>query len=189
MLSDKSSILLKDLTTSNDTAVVRVAKAEMLTFVFSEDSRAAIMKSLEQNYDDDADSTGSRKELLLDALAGVADESIVPFLEKLFPTLKKNVVQEYSAIAAVSKVGTREALDARIRLLFKHTSSKDLVYHPILGIYTVDSVDQRYFYDKTISLLKDKNYTLNLYYLMNHLLEQKRLAQKRDTFVEANHPG
>lgn len=177
LLSDKSSLLLKDLTSSSDTAIVRVAKEEMLSYPFNEASRVEIMKLLERNYDDDSDSSGSCKELLLDALATIADESTVPFLEKLFPALKKNVVQEYSAIAAISKVKSREALDARIRLIFQHVSSKDLMYHPILGIYTVDSVDQRYFYDKIIPLLKNKHYTLNLYYLMNHLLQQKRLAQ------------
>jgi hypothetical protein len=177
LFSDKSSLLLQDLT-GNDTTLVDQAKVQMGNFEFPMEQSAAIMKLVEKKYDDDHDSTDSRKELLLNALADLEPENAAPFIEKIFPSLNKNSAQEFSAIKVVAAVKTREALDARIRLIAKHSPDDNILYYPILGIHTVDSADQRYFYDKTIPLLKVKAYKINLYYLMNHLLTEKRLAFK-----------
>jgi len=48
-------------------------------------------------------------------------------------------------------------------------------------VYTVDSADQRYFFDKTSYLLKQRPYKLSLYYAMMHLMEEKRLKVEEIT--------
>lgn len=177
LLSDKTSMLLNDLT-STDTSFVGLAKQEMPSHTFGEDRRGEIMKLLERKYDDDRDSSDSRKELLLSALEQIADESTVPFIEKIFPSLNKNVAQEFAALEVVSEISTRTAIDARIRLIHKHTPLEDNMYYSVLGVHTVDSADQRYFYDKVIDLLPKKPFKVNLYYFMSQLLNKKQLAQK-----------
>jgi hypothetical protein len=180
LYSDKSAIVLRDLVNA-DTAISNPAKAAMSAVDFTEKNLDDIMGYIEKKYADDADPENSRKQLLLEALQAVKNEKSIAFVEKIFPTLNKNSGQEFAAISAVAAFKTRPALDARIRLIAKHTPSEDLIYHPILGIYTVDSADQKYFYEKTNHLLKVKAFKLSLYYMMKHLMEQKRLTLQEIT--------
>jgi hypothetical protein len=177
LYADKSSIVLKDLV-NPDTTIANPAKEAMPNMSFTEKNFDEITTYLEKKYPDDADFTNSRKEHLLDALNSLESEKSVAFVEKIFPTLNKNSILEFTAISTVAAIKTRAALDARIRLIAKHTPHEEIIYHPILGFYTVDSADQKYFYEKTNYLLTTNAFKLSLYYFMKQLMEQKRLTLK-----------
>ncbi|RAW03228.1 hypothetical protein [Pseudochryseolinea flava] len=174
LFSDKSSRLLQDLVNA-DTSISNEAKKYMRLASFTEKNLEDIFTYLGKQYADDKDTENSRKVYLLKALAEIESEKSISFIEKLFPTLNKNSSQEFAAIGVLTHLPTREALDLRIVLLTKHTPTADEYYHSLIGMYTVDSVDQRYFYDKTIALLKQPPYKMPLYPFMKNLLHDKRL--------------
>ncbi|HEY9047397.1 MAG TPA: hypothetical protein VIN08_15935 [Ohtaekwangia sp.] len=176
LLSDKKSLLLKDIV-SSDTSVWKKAKSAFSEYEFKETDIEAIQNLITKTYSDDRESEDSRKEVMLNVLRDLASEKSITFIEKVFPSLSANPSQEYAALKVLSSINTRQSLAVLAKLLPKHKPVKDdsWKYTSIFSPYVVDSALQKSFLLNTVKFLSIPEYKGGLYMLTNHLLKNKTL--------------
>jgi hypothetical protein len=176
LLSDKSSLLLKDIA-SKDTAVWKPAAAAFRDYAFKEKDVEAIHNLIKQSFSDDREPEGSRKAIMFESLENIASEKSVVFIEKIFPTLSINPSLEFVALKTLSQIGTKPSLTVLAKLLAKHKTieNDEWDYTFIFTPYRIDSVNQKFFFMNTIKYLPVKEYKTGLYMLAEHLLKNKML--------------
>jgi hypothetical protein len=176
LLSDKSTLLLKDIA-SKDTSIWKPAATAFGDYTFKEKDVEAIHNLIKQSYSDDREPEGSRKEIMFGALENIASEKSVAFIEKIFPSLSANPALEYAALKTLSEIGSKPSLTALAKLLAKHKPmSEDWDYTFIFSPYRIDSANQKFFFQNTIKYLPVKEYKTGLYALATHLLENKEIS-------------
>lgn len=177
LLSDKSSLLLKDIA-SKDTAIWKPAAAAFRDYAFKEKDVEAIHNLIKQPLSDDREPEGSRKTIMFEALENIASEKSVAFIEKVFPSLSINPSLEFAALKALSEIGTKPSLTTLAKLLAKHKpiAGGEWDYTFIFTPYRIDSASQKFFFQNTIKYLLAKEYKVGLYMLAEHLLENKTLS-------------
>ena len=177
LLSDKSALLMKDIA-SKDTAIWKPAAAAFDDYAFKEKDVEAIHNLIKQSYSDDREPTGSRKEIMFDALEGISSEKSVAFIEKIFPSLSINPSLEFAALKALSQIGSKSSLTALTKLLEKHkpATEGELSYNLLFSPYRIDSANQKFFLLNTLKYLPVKAYKSGIYTLTEHLLKNKTLS-------------
>ncbi|MFZ6010231.1 MAG: hypothetical protein ACOYXT_07750, partial [Bacteroidota bacterium] len=120
------------------------------------------------------------KEMILNQgnrLGEFKSEKSVPFIRKIFPTLKGNTQQELAALEVLVALRTPESEAALIELLPKHTpAADDSRYYHLFNIHRDDSLASKAFLMKIIPQLKMPAYKTPMYFVIQNLMFKKALT-------------
>lgn len=185
LLSDKSSLILKDIE-STDTTVLKEVMSFVEVYTFKEKHVPRIQELLEKKFDDDADTLSSRKIYLLQALGRVGSKSSVEFIRQLFPSLMGNSELEFNALDVLVKLGSQEANALLAELLPLHKPVKGNIwkYSQMLSFNRIDSAESRDFFFKVLPLLNHQPYKTGLYSYMENMLRAKQIQFHELTHVK-----
>jgi hypothetical protein len=176
LLSDKSTLMLKDIE-SNDTTVLNAVIPAIDDYEFTEMHVAKIQELLTKNFEDDADTLISRKITLLQSLKEIKSPTSVAFIKQVFPSLKNNSELEYNALLVLVELNSKEANDLLVELLPLHHAVKGSLwkYSHMLSYQRMDSAQAYDFFFKVLPLITAIPYKTGLYSSLQGLLREKRI--------------
>ncbi len=145
--------------TSTDTTINKKAHEALYWYPFVKSDTKILIETLNKKYADDTAQYGGLRQLLFNNLDN--HEDVVPFIEKIYPTLSDNSTLQTSALRVLIRIASKKSLNSLVNLLLKQPLKDSTeAFH----IFIDDSITNlKALYPKIYGLLDQKVLSYSVY--------------------------
>jgi len=195
LFTNKTKVLLSDLT-STDTTINKAANKALYSYPFVKSDTKILIETLDKKYADDTAQYGGLRQLLFNKLDFDNHEEVIPFVEKIYPTLSDNSTLQRSALRVLIRIASKKSLSSLVKLLLEKPlkDSKEAFY-----IFLDDSITNvKALYPKIYKLLDQKVLSYSVYQITLNALDsnvisknellpiKERLLSEANTYLSHN---